>query len=588
MKTSFIPYTVLFLLLGIVSTTAKAQQDTTILKKEVEVIKAYQPSISDAFKINDIPQIKQTNTEKPVFDYQINPQPILSTFSVEPVAAAQMARAPKAGQGYGLLKGGIGNYQTPYAELFFNTETGRKSTFGMHFKHLSSNGKIKLLNDDKMKAPHSENLAELFTNHSLRNATLTTKLYYGRQAFRYYGYAGDALPDAAKDTLFPFWNAKQTFAKGGIELQLSGDKNSRADFSYEAGVKYQNFSTKTGQKEHLAVLDGFFDKKFELFTGRLDAGLTYLKTDSIYNEANQEFGKKQQIVLKLHPSVLFTTDLASLRLGFSSFSVFDDDNDFNYMLTPTVQADWSPIENTLTLFGSIDGRLQNNHYSAITTENQFVSPFHDIKDTKYQYILNGGIRGKLSSRANFQFQADYASIKNQHFFILNDRKIQGEEMPFLRSNTFDVVYDQLKQLTLGGELFYVASDKVNLLLKSKFYSYELNTQEEAWHKPNYEASASLNFHPEGPLSFTTDIFLVGKRKALIKTDIESFTDPIPAEETIFTIDPILDINFGLNYQYSPQLTFWWQANNFTFQKYESWQGYTQTGFNLLIVASYSF
>ena len=214
------------------------------------------------------------------------------------------------------------------------------------------------LYDDKVNAPHSENLAELFTNHSLRNATLTTKLYYGRQAFRYYGYAGDALPNAAKDTLFPFWNAKQTFAKGGIELQLSGDKNSRADFSYEAGFKYQNFSTKTGQKEHLAVLYGFFDKKLELFTGRLDAGLTYLKTDSIYNEANQEFGQKQQIVLKLNPSVLFTADMASLRLGISSFSVFDDDNDFDYMLTPTVQADWSPIENTLTLFGSIDGRLQ--------------------------------------------------------------------------------------------------------------------------------------------------------------------------------------------------------------------------------------
>ena len=54
-----------------------AQRDTS-LTKEVEVVKAYQPSVSDAYKINDIPTIKEEEHQKPVFDYTIYSQPIFS------------------------------------------------------------------------------------------------------------------------------------------------------------------------------------------------------------------------------------------------------------------------------------------------------------------------------------------------------------------------------------------------------------------------------------------------------------------------------------------------------------------------------
>lgn len=592
MKTSFIRYIFLISFFGGATHLAVAQQDTTRLRKEVEVVKAYQPSISDAFKINDIPQIKQNAAEKPVFDYRINSKPVFSTFSVEPVQAAQMTREPKAEQGNGLLKGGIGNYKTPYAELFYNTEAGRRSAFGMHFKHLSSNGKIKLMNDDKVKAPHSENLAALYATHNFRKATLDAKLHFSKQAFRYYGYSGDSLTNARKEMLMPFWDFKQAFSKGGLEVQLTGDKNPRSDLFYKANFQYQHFSTKSGQKENLVKLSGLIDKEFDQFWGQLDAGLTVLKTDSIFNQAFGEYGKKQQLVLKLNPSVLFSTDEASLRIGLNSYSVMDDDTNGDYMLAPLVKAEWSPVENMLTLFAGTDGKIQHNHYSAIAAENQFINPYQDIKNTKYNYILTAGLRGKFSSKFNFRVQADYAKIKNQHFFILNEDKYLGAEDPFLKSNTFDVVYDRMKQLTLGGELFFVASKDFSLLVNSKFYSYDLNNLAEAWQKPGYEAGASLNFHPEGPLSLTADILLFGERKALVQTAIYdpviSNTEPVQTEETIFTIDPVLDINFGLNYQYSSKLSFWGQVNNFAFQKYESWLGYTQKGMTLLVGASYSF
>ena len=80
MNRSYFYHISLLLLTFIVVNSVSAQKDSTKLRQEVEVVKAYQPSVSDAFKINDIPQIKDDKREKPTFDYKINSQPVFSTF----------------------------------------------------------------------------------------------------------------------------------------------------------------------------------------------------------------------------------------------------------------------------------------------------------------------------------------------------------------------------------------------------------------------------------------------------------------------------------------------------------------------------
>ena len=59
-----------------------AQKDSTRMRQEVEVTKAYQPTVPDAVKINDIPKIKNEQTEAPTFDYSIYSKPIF--FNLRP------------------------------------------------------------------------------------------------------------------------------------------------------------------------------------------------------------------------------------------------------------------------------------------------------------------------------------------------------------------------------------------------------------------------------------------------------------------------------------------------------------------------
>ena len=162
----FITKLVLLIILIVSAIAATAQRDTS-LTREVEVTKAFKPTISDAHKINEMPKIDETEHQQPKFDYSIYSQPILSTFSVNPLKAATIDNAQKKETGYGLIRAGVGNYNKPYGEFFFNNLNSKNSVFGIHAKHLSSHGKITLEGGDKVDAPFSKNEAEIYYKHNI-------------------------------------------------------------------------------------------------------------------------------------------------------------------------------------------------------------------------------------------------------------------------------------------------------------------------------------------------------------------------------------------------------------------------------------
>jgi hypothetical protein len=568
----------------LVTLNASAQKDTVRLRQEVEVSKNYQPTVSEAEKINDIPKIKTEQTEPPTFDYSIFSRPVYSNFDLTPVAAAKMVGESKPELENGLLKLGIGNYFTPYGELFYNVQPEKNSNFGMHFKHLSSWGKIKLLNDDKVKAPRSENVAELFGQKFFRRSTLTGRLSYDRDAFNYYGYPGDQLSDEQKPTMIPYFGDKQHFSQGTADVRLKSGKSYAADINYDLGFNYHYFVTKTKQKEHQTVFSADLNKKFNSTIGLLNASLTYYRADGIRNRITTEIGQKQQVLLRIDPSVMWKTDNAKLQLGVNTAMLFDDDTNGSGMLFPKVNAEWSPVEQVLTLFAGADGYFQHNTYSAIAAENPYIDPLHDIKDAKVSYLLFGGIKGKLSSKTNFVTQAAYSLVKNQHFYVTQGTNFNNPNAIFRRlDNTFTVLYDDVNVFKLSGELLHSVSENFSLHLVGNYYSYTLNTIEKAWQMPNFDFTFSGIYKPTEQLKFNADIFIVGERTALIT---EAPSSSVPGIQV--SMDPIIDMNAGGEYQFTKRLNFFLQLHNFGFQKYEQWLGYTNKGFNWIGGLSYSF
>jgi hypothetical protein len=567
--------------------TTKAQQDTTKLKKEVEVVKAYQPTIQEFQKINDIPQLKPEQTEPPTFDYSIFSKPVYTTFDPTPVAAAKMVGEPRPELGNGLLKLGLGNYQTPYGELFFNARSDKKSNFGLHFNHLSSSGKIRLLNDDLVKAPESLNSGEVFVERFMRKSTLTARLGFDRQAFSYYGYASDLLTDEQKEQMIPWFGQKQYFAKGTASIRLKSEMPLSSGMNYDFKAQYHYFTSKTGQTEHEFIVSGNVSKKFDKMLGILDASLTANKSDSIWSRLTNTYGETSQQVLRANPSVKWQADVASLQIGVNATAVLESKTDAKFYLSPRVNAQWSPVPEILTLFVAVDGYVKQNTYSAIAAENPYVDPYHDLANTNYQYVLSGGFKGKFTSKTNYVASATYSVVKDQYFYYLVSQNLSLSGVSQTLNNTFSYLYDDVNILKLSGEVLHSVSDEFSIHLLGNYYSYKLKAIEKPWQMPNFEATLSGIYKPNEKFKFTADIFLVGKRTALISDYSSTFSLEPPVAKEI-SMDPILDFNFGAEYYFLKNLNFFCKLNNLGFQKYEQWLGYTHKNFNWLAGISYRF
>ncbi len=233
---------------------ATAQTDS--IRREVEVVKAFTPTVRDADKINDSPAIKDEVHKKPDFNYSIDSRPVFATLPVKDLQAATIVGKPAEKPGFGLIRAGAGNYNRPYGEIFFNNPSGKNTIFGLHGRHLSSYSKLNLKGGDRVKTPFSENEAEMFLKYMFRKSTLSVNLGVDHDGFRYYGYPGpDTIPRFINPTPEMSVNygylqgQSQTFTKGGISINLQNVYAAKDDPSAGFNFQYYRFGTKTGQRE---------------------------------------------------------------------------------------------------------------------------------------------------------------------------------------------------------------------------------------------------------------------------------------------------------------------------------------------------
>jgi hypothetical protein len=584
----------LSVLFTITALSTSAQRDTTI-NREVEVVKSFQPTIQDANKIYDMPKIEETEIQKPSFNYNINSQPVSNAFAVNPLKAASIGASPKIETGYGLVKAGVGNYNKPYGELFFNHLTSKKSIFGIHAMHLSSHGKLELEGGDKVDAPFSKNLAEVYFNQFFRESVLSVNVDYNRDAFNYYGYPVNPVPEPLmeENQTLNYFGTKQVFSKGGISVKLSNPSIEITDPYFGFDFDYHYFTTKTGQNENYGRLIAHVQQPFGFATGLLNVGVTYNRADNVLNLAKLSVDSRVQSILYINPAVYFDKKMFNAKLGINAWYATDKDVDGQFKVTPNILLNFMPVKNVFKVFAGIGGNFINNHYSKIAYENPFVDPEHDVMNTFEKIRFYGGFDGKFAAKTNFKIGVDYALIDDQPFYYLEEYTYPDPNInpnPQIVDNDFSVLYDDLSLFKINLEIFHRSSGKLDLMLSGNYFMYNLDEQEEAWNMPDWDATFNVGYKITEQLSVSADFYLIGIRKALIILEpnpYSTFIIPEPTKKS-YNLDTAFDMNVRGNYKITEKFSLFAQLNNFGFQKYQRWFGYPVQSFNFLAGASYSF
>src|ERR1039457_6216538 len=149
----------------------KILPDTTI-----KVEKFFKPTIADAYKINDAPVVKDTVPPAPAPNYSISSKKVFTPFNVEPLKPAKMVGEPLTKLYSSLLKIGYGNYNSPYAEFFYNSLRSKDFSYGVHLNHFSSSSTPSGYGYSGL----SDNQVELYGKRFLRKHTLSGGLDYNR------------------------------------------------------------------------------------------------------------------------------------------------------------------------------------------------------------------------------------------------------------------------------------------------------------------------------------------------------------------------------------------------------------------------
>lgn len=562
----------LSILIGCVSLGNILAQEDDLGTEVVNIVKPYTPTISDAFKVKETPQLNDsTTTQKRQVEYEIFSVPVASTFTPAKGKAAtvEKARPLSLYDNYATL--GFGVYKTMLAELFSSFEISRTDNAGVYFRHNSADGTI---DDVRLSTQFMD--TELRGSYTSRQRDLTYGVDLGlqHQMFNWYGLNSqfDDEPDDRIGNIDPQQTYFGVNLGGTIAVEESVFTGAKAEINYLGDA----FSS----SEIQAVLAPEFLFPIADLHLKVDGLVDYLRGSFDRNYENSGDIAYSYLNAGVTPSLVYVNDDLTLSLGAQALISMDSENsDSDFFIYPKINVSYRLVDEILIVYGGADGGLEQNTYREFKNENPFVSPTLFIAPTSRVFNAFGGLKGKLSNQIGYNLRGSYGKDENHAFYQMNrykgmDTSFEGYEY----GNSFGLVYDDLNTLEIFGELQVEISEVFSLGANLSFYSYSTDSLAEAWNLPTIEASVFSNFNITEQLYGGVSLFYVGERKDLLQTAIT----------TEVTLDPYLDANANIGYRFNDRLSVFVKGSNLFGSNYEKWMNYPVLGIQGLIGATYKF
>jgi hypothetical protein len=557
------------------------------VNQDVKVVKEYDPTVSDAMKIDMMPVLDDTSTYRPSFNYTILSRAFQTAGEVEPIGAARMAPEKRPMLSNSLIRFGLGTYNSMMGELDYNILRSKNYALALNLNHQSSWGKLILEDDNEVDAPYHYTNGDLRFRRFFNNVTLSTDLSFLHRQYQYYGLQtlqseNEFLVPGYTDpisgsSLMP--DVKQRVSSFGLKLGLASRNIDLSDFIWKAGLGFSSYGNRTGVHQNRFDLSTDIHIPGDALHFNIGAEVAAFKT-SIPDSIGPLFWfrENQTTNVKLFPTVLWDFDFGKMELGLYSAILVGGEKE-GVDLAPHAMVELTVAEGIVSLFGGITGQQHLNDYATIQLENPFVSPDLNVKSSFYGINLRGGLKGNFSSKVAFAAQVDYSIFNDEHFYV--NRRFENADLLLVphyeQSNLFGVVYDDGSLLKISGELLVQPDKRLNIKLKGTYFGWNLDTEAKAWHKPESEIKLTGIYHASRGISFDAGITYLGPRYA--KTD-----DPLQFK----TLKSIVDVNAGVQYRINNRWGAWGRLNNLAVAKYYQWNGYPSQGINFMVGTTYSF
>ncbi len=552
-------------------------EDTTIDTERVVIVKAYTPTISDAFKQKTAPVIEDSiaQQKKPV-QYSIFSVPVASTFTPAKgkAAAVDARKRMKLYDNYATL--GFGNYASLLAEMYTTIELNKTDNVGAYFHHNSSQGGI-----DNVALDDAYYNTLLDVNYTSRNRDLTYGVELGVE-YQLYNWYGLPTPSTLTLAQFDAIDPQQNY----YGAKLGGKVQFEDSYFKKASLQYRYFGDALKSTEHQVTITPTieFEVADELLT--TDIIVDYL-TGSFERNSNpilQTPNNFNILNLGIRPKLVLLRDDLTLHLGaalFYSTDIENEDNDI--FIYPQVRASYRLLEEKVVAYGGLEGGLVQNTYRDAVQSNPYVSPTVRLTPTHNQLDAFVGLKGKLANVMSYTIKAGYTAENDKPLFVHNFRNSVLQE-GYDYGNSFSYRYDDLKTVTGYGEIHFDINTKFSLGISGTYAQYSTEREQYAWNLPQIKASFTLDYQITPQWYVGIQTFYIGERKDINTAILPTLTTPQP----IINLEPYLDANVHLRYKFNDRWSAFIKGNNLLGENYEHWADVPVQGIQVLGGATYTF
>lgn len=544
-------------------------QTKDLSNEQVNVVKPYQPTLSDTYKISDVPDKDTSSSTLPHLTYSINPKKINTSFETTPIKPVKIKDESITKLYSSLVKAGFGNYTTPYGEFFFNNLRSKEYSFGTHLKHISSSGQVK--DEDIFPnfgySGYSTNEVGIYGKRFFDNkSTLSTHIDYNRNVVHRYGYAANPTDDK--------WYIFQRFNYFGANAELHSNYEAKdtASIRYEGKINYYYLQDYYQTAENKFVMDATGEKLIKGGNISVNAAFVYTQEDNSLTSFNRTLFHVSPQIRPMN----FDTANWHLTAGIN-FDLESDSLESSYHFYPKATLSYNIVENFLIGYAAIDGGIRENSFKSYTDENPFLNAIVLQKNSNNKLEVSGGLKGTFSNSTSFDARVKYNQIEDMPFFV-NDWSNNLQ-------NRFDVVYDNVKLLTVHAEIGHQQTEKLKLIVKGNYYKYTMDKELEPWHKPTLEITLTGNYNIANKIIVKGDVFMLGNRTAQLST----YSNGNKKINTV-KLKTLVDVNLGMEYRYTKIMSFFFNFNNIAglAVQYQFWNNYPLQRFNLMGGLTYAF
>jgi len=547
----------------LVSALAAAQTPNEGLGNEViTVVREYDPSLSQANKIQRNPQMNDTVALNLDLDYRHIPVQMDVRFSADPMPPARIARTVTEPLFQNALKLGIGTYTSPDFEFTHTNDRSRSFNLGANARYFSSFGRI----DNRAFSGFSESGISLWGDRFYNDITLSGKAFYEGETRHY--YHANQLENIERDSI------RQRFSTVGLSVALVNPSIRPARLYRNSELAYYHWSDQyQAAEDHL---------KFNLGLGFLvqeEQVDVNLAVD--YNRAFMPSDTSSTLLLELSPLVRSQWGAFHFNLGFRPQVLVDMREvatTTDLRIFPRADMTFRIVDQVLIAYAGLDGGIRQNTLRELTGENPFIQtdlPLYSgdtLSATIERVRLYGGIKGTLSYQSSFNLFARYRSFRDHVFYYVPSQEVTQADTMRLQ-----VVYDDATALELGGELIYFFAEKFELGVAGQLNFYSTDSLRAPWHIPASELHAHLRYDLASKIGLEVQWFHYGQRT--VGRDLTGRDIALPAYH---------DIQLGAQYNYSKRLSAYLNIRNLLNQTYDLWDGYRAQGINVHFGFRYAF